>query len=247
MSNVIHCPDGLVNDPARFLNFVDKSCVPYTTLELILFAGGCLMWVVAYGIIIRNASRLHFMDMAVVAGCSNFAWEFLWAFAFRTDMGWFLVYTYRAWFFLDLFIFWLLLKHGGAQISTPALARHFKPLAVATTLFFTAAYYFFTKEGHDTYIGANSAYIAQIFISVLCLTLLLRRPNLQGLSFHVAWLRSFGTGANTVFMFLHYPDNHFLHVISATSFVLDMFYLYLYRKYRRALSGGSATRVMAKG
>jgi hypothetical protein len=193
------------------------------------------MWVVAYAIIILNARKLHVLDMPIIAGCSNFAWEFLWSFAFRTDMGYFLVWTYRAWFFLDIYIFWLLLKYGASQVRTPLIAKYFKPLTIVAMLGFVGAYYFFTKEGHDTLIGANSAYIAQIFISVFGLTLLLANPQLNGFSFHVAWLRSFGTGANTVFMFLHYPDNGFLLFISTLCFVVDMAFLIVYLKFRSTL------------
>ena len=235
MDQALHCPDGSINDPGRFLNFTDRDCVPYTVPQLILFAGGCLMWVVAYALIIRNARRDKGMDMAVVAVCSNFAWETLWSWAFKTDMGWFLVWTYRAWFFLDIYIFWLTLRYGASQVSVPSLARRFKPAAWATLGAFGVMYYFFSAEGHDTRIGANSAYIAQLIISGPGLILLLKSPGLQGLSFHVAWLRSFGTGANTVFMYLHYPGNHFVQAMGTVSFVLDMLYLGAFLRFKRAL------------
>jgi hypothetical protein len=237
MSAIIACADGRTNDPGRFLNFIDRNCVPYTWPELILFAGGCLMWVAAYVLIIRNARRYHVLDMAVVAGCSNFAWEFLWSFFFFTDMGWFLVWTYRAWFFLDIYIFRLLLRYGSTQVTSPGVARFYKPLCWAGLAGFTLVYYFFIKEGHDTLIGANSAYIAQMFVSVCSLIILLGLKDLTGLSFHVGWLRSFGTGANTVFMFMHYPGNHFLHSMAATSFVLDMIYLGVFLKMMKGVRG----------
>jgi hypothetical protein len=234
-----HCPDGLVNDPARFLNLVDRDCVPYTALQLVLFAGGCLMWVVAYVIIIRNARRYRSMDMAVVAVCSNFAWETLWSWAFKTDMGWGLVWTYRAWFFLDIYIFWLTLKFGVSQTSIPALTRHFKPAALAGLAAFGIVYYFFVSEGHDTRIGANSAYIAQLVISGPCLFLLLKNPGLKGFSFNVAWLRGFGTGANTVFMYLHYPADHFVQAMGTVSFVLDMLFLAVFLRFKREKSASA--------
>ena len=234
MTLATNCPDGLSNDPARFLNFTDRDCVPYTIPQLILFAGGCLMWVAAYVIIIRNARRRRSMDMAAVAVCSNFAWEALWSWAFKTDMGWFLVWTYRAWFFLDIYIFWLTLEYGASQVSIPALARRFKPAMWATLAGFGIVYYFFIAEGHDTRIGANSAYIAQLLVSGPCLILLLRNPGLAGLSFHVAWLRSFGTAANTIFMYLHYPANHFVQSMATLAFGLDMIYLGAFLKFRGA-------------
>lgn len=233
----VTCPEsGLVNSPAHWLNRVDVHCVPYTPLQLFLFAGGCLLWVVAYGIIIRNAKKLGVMEMAAVAGCSNFAWEGLWSFAFRTDMGLFLVYTYRAWFFLDLYIFWKLLDAGRVQMLNPALLRHFKAYCLFVTASFGVLYFFFTRNGYDTPVGANSAYIAQLFISFLCLELLLRTSDLRGFSFHVGWLRTFGTGANTVFMFLHYPENRFVQAMGTLSFGLDLAYLVLLVKKKKKRS-----------
>ena len=242
IDTLIRCPDGLVNDPGRFLNFTDRNCIPYTWPELILFAGGCLMWVVAYALIIYNARKLKVLDMAIAAGCSNFAWEFIWSFPFKTDMGWFLVWTYRAWFFLDIYIFWLLLKYGSSQVSAPLMKKYFKPLCVGLLALFTLLYYWFVKEGHDTLIGANSAYIAQMFVSILSLTLILNTPDLKGFSFNVAWLRTFGTGANTVFMFLHYPQNHFLHSMAAASFVIDLVFIGVFLKLRRGLPAATGER-----
>jgi hypothetical protein len=221
-----------MNDPSRFLNMTDKNCVPYTIVELCLFAGGCLMWVGAYYFIIMNARKTKLVDMAMVACCSNFAWEFLWSFIFRMDMGWFLVWTYRAWFFCDVYVFWLVLQYGSEQVNSPWIAKYFKPLCGVTLLWFGVLYYFFIKEGYDTSIGANSAYIAQLFISVLSFTLILKNPELKGLSWPVGWLRSFGTGANTVFMFLHYPHNHFVHSMAASAFVIDMAYLWIFLRFR---------------
>lgn len=242
IDSLIRCPDGLVNNPGHFINFTDRNCIPYTWPELILFAGGCLMWVVAYGLIIYNARKLKILDMAIAAGCSNFAWEFIWSFPFKTDMGWFLVWTYRAWFFLDIYIFWLLLKYGPTQVSAPLMKKYFKPMCVGLLALFTLLYYWFVKEGHDTLIGANSAYIAQMFVSVLSLTLLLNNPDLKGFSFNVAWLRTFGTGANTVFMFLHYRDNHFLHSMAATSFVIDLVFIGVFLRLRSRLPASAEGR-----
>ena len=232
---LIRCPDGLANDPARFLNTVDRNCIPYTSAEWVLFAGGCLLWVAAYGLLIWNMRRDKFCEMALVAGCGNFAWEFLWSFLFRTDMGYFMVWTYRAWFFLDIFIFTLMLRYGDRQVENPFLRRNLVPISLAGTVAFGLGYYFFTRQGHDTFIGANSAYIAQLFISAYCLLLLIRAPDLVGFSLAIGWLRSVGTGMNTVFMLLHYRDNHFLHTLALTSLVLDALYLWTFLRRKAGL------------
>lgn len=110
---------------------------------------------------------------------------------------------------MDIFIFWLTLKYGASQVRIASFARHFRPLVFLTLDAFLILYFYFIREVHDTLIGSNSAYVAQFFICVLCLQVLLASPTLVGMSFNMAWLRSFGTGANTIFIFLHYHGQPF--------------------------------------
>lgn len=249
MSEAIACPDhpGLVNDPGHFINLIDSRCVPYTTLQLILFAGGCLLWVAAYGIIIRNALKRRYMEMAAIAVCSNLAWEFTWSFPYKTDMGWFLVWTYRTWFFMDIFIFWLLLKYGPRQIAQPAFRRHFTPAALAITAAFTALYWLFVRQGMDEPIGANSAYICQVILSSTCLMLLLSSPDARPFSTAVAWLKCVGTGMNTVMMFLHYPENRFLHALGVVAFIIDMTFIACLAGRRRLEAAGGDALELTEG
>ncbi len=229
------CPStDLINDPSHIFNWVDVNCVPYTGLEMLFFAGGCLMWVMAYIILIKEARQYKFMEMAAFAGAGNFAWEAVWSWAYTTDTGWFMVWTYRAWFFLDIYIFYLLLKYGHKQVYTPWVREYFKPLCCAALVGWIVIYYLFIAQGYDMPIGANTAYIAQLTLSILCPIVLLNAKSMDGFSFHFAWLRSFGTAANTVFMFMHYPDNHFLHSLGVTAFILDMGYLLLFKKKEQA-------------
>ena len=93
----------------------------YTPFELFLFVGGCLLWVVVYVIYIINGKKYKFIEMPVFAASGNIGWEFTWSWLHRTDMGLLLVWTYRAWFFLDVFIFSDVLRHGRKQVTTPAI------------------------------------------------------------------------------------------------------------------------------
>jgi hypothetical protein len=151
------------------------------------------------------------------------------------------VWAYRAWFFLDLYIIAGVYRYGTAQIATPGLARHFKPLLVATVAGMTVLYYFFKSGGYDTPIGATSAYIAQMFISVLYLTLLLRHQKFVWQSLPISWLRMIGTGLNTIFLFLHYPQLHFLLSLGVMSLIIDNIYIYLFITGRNASAAQSAS------
>lgn len=217
-----------MNHADDLLNLTD-----YPPLQMTLFAVGCLMWVVAYGIIIRNGLKYKVIEMPVFAAATNFAWEFLWSTVFETDMGQFLVWTYRAWLVLDIFIFYMVLKYGIKNVFTPQIKRHFKPFTLAAMLLMMVLYYLFTKGGFDTSIGANSAYIAQLFISSMYVVLILQQKDLTGFSVWVAFLRTIGTGLNTVFMLIHYPENHFLHAMGIIAFILDSVYITLFLARRK--------------
>jgi hypothetical protein len=177
--------------------------------------------------------------MPPIAAASNFAWEFLWSTAFETDMGQLLVWTYRSWILFDLAIFTMVIMYGSKMLQSDALKRHFKPLILAATAGFFILYYFFTAEGNDTSIGANSAYIAQLFISAYYLLVILEPRDLRYFSTAVAWLRSVGTGMNTVFMLIHYPEYHWLHAMGLIALALDATYIFLFYRRRRTVAAVS--------
>ena len=243
-TEVTTCPDGQINSPENFINFVDSNCVPFTTFQLILFCGGCLMWVVAYGIIIRNAYKYHWVEMAAIAAANNFGWEIVWSFPFTTDMGWFMGWTYRAWFFFDIFIIYTIYKYGARQWTSPFLRKNFNLLMTTWIVFFTLAFYFFTKQGLDTSIGATSAYTCQLILSALCFNMLGNNMDkIKYCSLWVAVLRSYGTGVNTIFMFLHYPENHYVHVCGCTAFIFDNLFIYHVWKGKKALKEAGDTTI----
>src|ERR1041385_3296459 len=207
----------------------------YTTLELILFAGGCYLWVIAYIVYMINIHKKRCVDMAFFAAAGNIAWEFVWSWCLpTTDMGLVLVWAYRIWFFFDLYIFAGIVRYGAKQITTPALRRVFKPMAIVTAFVMTLLFYFFKIQGYDTTIGANSAFILHLFISALCLAMILRKPPGVYFSYPVAWMRSIGTGTNVIFMFLHYPQNYMLETLAALALLLDTTYVRIFYLRRRA-------------
>jgi hypothetical protein len=206
----------------------------YSTPELILFGVGCYMWVVVYILYIKEIHQGKCIGMPVFAACSNFAWEIVWGLIPpSTNMGPLLVWAYRAWFFLDLYIIAGVYRYGSAQVGTAAIKMYFKPLVVLTVAGMTVLYYFFKNEGYDTPIGATSAYIAQMFISVLYLVLLLRHQKYVWQSLPISILRMVGTGLNTVFLFLHYPNMHFLLTLGVMALIIDNVYIAMFIAGRR--------------
>lgn len=58
------------------------------------------------------------------------------------------------------------------------------------------------------------------------LLLIFRLEDVTRLSYSIAWLRTLGTAMNTVFMFMHYTDHHFLQSMGVLAFVMDMIYIW---------------------
>jgi hypothetical protein len=204
----------------------------YTPLELILFATGCYLWVIVYYLYARNIHKHKMIGMPVFAAASNFGWEFVWGFIPPfTNMGLLCLWGYRLWFIFDLYIFYGVLKYGSAQVSIPEIKKYFRPIVAALAVLWAILYYLFKLQGLDTVIGAHSAYVAQAFISVFYLLLILRHHKLVWSSYAVSWLRMLGSGLISVFMFLHYPDHYFLVALAAICPLIDVVYLFIF--YRR--------------
>ncbi len=221
----------------------------YTHLELAVFLTGCFLWVVVYGIFVRDMFKKQSAEMPFFAAVSNLAWEFLWSGVFVPDMGPLVQWGYRAWLVFDLVIIVGIWKYADWQISDARLRKHYRPVFIGSLLFWLAFYFFFTREGHDSPIGANSAYIAQLLISVFYLLLLLKSEDTQRFSAPAMWLRVIGTGLVTLFMVMHYWDgqHNCLMVMCATSTVLDAIFIAVFLRKRAAGSTSGAVGGLRAG
>ncbi len=204
----------------------------YTLTEMVLFVVGCYLWVVAYAVIMRNIWKYGSIEMPTVAGTGNFAWEFVWSWVYMTDMGSVCVIAYRAWFFLDIFIFGALLKYGKKDTELPALKKNFTLYAIVITIIYGVIYVAFKETGYETSIGAVTAFLLNAVISVSYVFDYTKFADTIYYSPWVAWLKAIGTGTNSIFMFLHYPDNHLIHLACVIIAIFDAWYIFLITRDR---------------
>lgn len=215
------------------------NCAEYTPLELLLFCFGCWLWVVCYVVIIRDFRRYAFVGMPAFAGAANIGWEFVWSFVYATDMGLIAQYAYYAWFAIDVYIFWNIVQYGNKQGWAPSIERVYKPMIVVSAVVFGLLFWQFKASGHQDYgIGAATAYIDNFAMSAMFLFMLSRLRDVRGLAMSVAWMKMIGTGTNTVFMFLHFPDDRFIHLLGVSLFVCDVIYIAWLQGKRRAQAAG---------
>lgn len=237
------------HDLGATMDLINKlfNLVDYTPAELMVFNIGCALWAVIYIIYIRNHRRTGFLEMPDIAAASNFAWEFLWAFLFVANMGLLINWLYKAWFVLDIYIFWVVVKDGREQVAKPQFYRHYRQLIILILIAWGLGYYFFTQEGYDTVTGLTSGLIANLAISAMYPFMMLARKDFSSVSHSVAWLKMIGTGLITLFTFMHFQEAYFIKTMGIVVLVLDLYYIYLYYQRRRVESSVVATATGDEG
>ena len=210
----------------------------YTIADHVFFATGCLLWVFTYIIVIRGIIKNKFVEIPLVAICANFAWEFLWSFVFKTNMGELYVWGYRIWFALDCYIVFGLFRYGVQQVSFQILRTHFAAITASCILAWGVMLYYYIKiyDAPFTHMGANSGYVLNVMMSALFITFYLRMDEPNRFSPYSAWFKGVGTILITVFCFLHFTDGFLLSMCVVTG-ILDVFYIALmYVKNSRLLA-----------
>ena len=232
----------LVAKFAPWINLTD-----YTVFDVCLVGVGTLFWVICYIAVIKNGFKRKFVEMPMFLAAGNIAWEFVWSFIYKTNMGDFYLWGYRAWFLLDILIFYLVIKYGAKQMKNATLKKYFVPMFIGCTVWFGFFFYVFKGGGYDTDIGATSAYFLSVGISTMYIVLLLTNGDVNNFSWTGAWTRACGDIIMTVFV-LHYYNNdvaglgvhNLLLVMGIYVGVLDIIYVAMVYK-RRKLARAAGT------
>lgn len=218
----------------------------YTMPQLILFGVAALYWVLVYVVVIKDIIKYKFVGIPVLAVCANIAWEFLWSFFYYTDMGMIFEWGYRAWFVLDVFIFYSVFRYGKIQFSDPILKKYFVQIVIFTFLGWVAGIYAFTSEYADP-IGAISAYLVNAHMSAIYILLILKFPKEKTLSLSTAWHKMLGTALTSVFCFWAFPSAYFMLTMTVITFVLDVTYIYLVGRLKKQVFAKPLQMQQAEG
>lgn len=201
----------------------------FTTYEITVTAIGWVFWITFYGLIIKSIVKDKYVEMPWICVLANISWEFIWGFIFyeQINLGELFIWSYRAWFLLDIFILWGMFKYGKKQIDVPAIKNNFVTISIGLTLMWAALFYTFIDSGFDHKWGSQSAYILNVIISILLLNLFLKQWEFKRFSKLMAWCKCLGTLSYTIVYFNFDPPNSFIHTIGVVVFILDLIYLYL--------------------
>ena len=231
-----------MNPPGADLWF---NTVRYSVPALIVFGLGCVLWLIAYVAILYGVRKNKFVEIPAAAVVANVSWEFMWSFVYTGDTGRLLEVGYRGWVFLDFVIVYCLFRYGDTQVVTPALRKYFRPAVAFGIASWSAALYYFVREGYDMSMGATSAYIINVMMSAVYITLLLTH-GAEKFSLLVGWTKGLGTACFSVFMVmapLHryqeeaLADKGFLLTLCVVTLVLDAVYIMALHRLKRRGDG----------
>lgn len=201
-----------------------------------LFIIGCVFWLFTYLTYINHIRKKKFVEIPLIVVALNIAWEFIWSFPFGASVGEYLgsglQIGYGLWFFFDCYIFYGILKYGHKQFQTPFFRDNSKLIAILTLIFGLVLFYTFNISGYDTQIGTISAYFDNVMISSLYIFLFVSHPDKHLFSYPVAWYKMLGTGLISVALVWHWNDNYLLIVLTSAVLILDIYYIYIFRKMR---------------
>ena len=208
----------------------------YTRAEVAWYVGGFLAWTPAYVMVIWVGFKQRRLEIPIIAATGNIAWEFVWGWFFRVDMGYGLQNIYRGAFLIDALILYFVFKYGRDQTSAP-LARRWHPAIVVALL---AGWGWLVVAMHHTAnvdlpLGSTSAYLVNLAESGIYLWFGMTVLAPGSMSRVVGWSKGLGTGMVTVFVFLHYPDHAFVKTLAVLVGIIDAAYVGLMYARRRGV------------
>jgi hypothetical protein len=201
---------------------------PHATIDPIisdaLKIGSGLFWTVTYVLIILRGRKDQRYGMPMVALCANISWEFIFSFVFPHKSP--QIYIDYCWLFFDVGILIQFLRYGKKDLPANVSTRLFYPSFLLSLILTFLAVLLITIEFED-YHGVYSAFGQNLMMSVLFVSLLIKRDNLQGQSGFIAFFKMIGTILPSVLFYLYYPAHLLLIFLYFSILLFDMIYLIL--------------------
>lgn len=211
-------------------------------ISLLLLTGFC--WTVVYVELIHLGFKEKTYGMPFVALALNFAWE-----AFYSYTG--LKYSSTSietwiillWLVLDTFVVFTYFLYGKKYFPPQCSQEYFLTWTLIIFIMsFTLQYFFF--EQFKSLGQIYSAFIQNLIMSILFITMLVRRKNLNGQSLTIAFNKWIGTLAPTILFGVIY-GNKLVLVLGIFCSIFDLIYIYFLnniKTMRIKLSKSSPTK-----
>lgn len=198
----------------------------------LLIAASGVCWSIVYIDSIRIGFKQKTYAMPLFALGLNIVWEGLYAFTdlfVRRSIGAQAIAN-ACWFVLDCVIVYTYFKFGRSECRTETEKKLFVPwsllvFAVCLVLQLLFYYWFGSVEGEK-----YAAYLQNVAMSLLYLSMLRERGSDQGQSMTIAVCKCIGTLTPTIYGTLE--DNWFITVTGIICFVFDVLYIAALKKVK---------------
>lgn len=201
-----------------------------------------VFWIITYACVIRQGLLDRTYAMPFLALAMNITWEFLFTFAYPSVGGILQESINAIWFAADIAILAVFLKFWRSDYPRNLPEAYFWPkffftFAMVTPVMVAVVSVFGREDG-----SVYTAYVDNLIMSVLFLTMLIRRGDRRGQSMWIAWGKLLGTLSAAISQYLYSPGNVLWLVIYIEIVLLDALYVILLSKaprYQRDLQFAS--------
>ncbi|MDF2523490.1 MAG: putative rane protein [Clostridiales bacterium] len=198
-------------------------------LVSILQLGMGVFWSITYLLIIKKGFQDKTAGMPMTALCANISWEFIFSF----------IYPHNGlqriidiiWLILDFIIILQFLSFGRKEFEKTLPAKFFYPVFLFTlTLSFTII--MSTVTEFDDLEGKYAAFSQNLLMSILFISMLIRRGNSKGQSIFIAIFKMLGSVLPAIGFFFYFKSNLII-LLSTATLLFDLIYIVLLYKYSR--------------
>jgi len=200
-------------------------------------AVGCVLWMVAYYLFIRQGFRDKTYGVPMAAICLNITWEGFTPFLPNPVPLWKIIEL--VWFVIDGVILWQLWTYGKKTMLPQPLQRY-HGLVVVAMLAIALGFHITWHRFWDDHLLFMDAYLINMVMSILFVVFFFGRPRQEGLTIAGAWLKMIGslfTGIQSaVFLpkvMTAHQDWSFLWFMIVVIFLADCTYIWLLYHGRR--------------
>ena len=187
-----------------------------------------VFWTLTYLLIINRGFSDKALGMPLTALCANISWEFI--FSFVHPHGPPQIYVNYVWLIFDSIIVFQAIKFGQRDFPKNVSAKLFFPYFALVLVLSFCAVLFVTREFKD-WDGKYAAFGQNLMMSVLFVTMLLKRNSAAGQSLYIALFKMIGTLLPSILFFRLFPSSALMNFLFVAILIFDLIYtIMLYRK-----------------
>jgi hypothetical protein len=189
-----------------------------------------ILWTMTYVLIIVRAFQDRLYGMPAPAMCANISWEFIFTFLRPAIAP--QIFINALWFIFDVVIMAQYLVYGRRDFPANLSRRWFYPVFAWMMASAFGAVLVITIQMHDQF-GIYAAASQNWLMSILFITMLVRRNGIAGQSFYIALTKMLGSAISYLGFYVYDPSAVYLDFVFVSLFIADVVYTAaVYRKSR---------------